>query len=119
MQFADYANDNSIESFVESIDELTILFDLYSPTVAKFFESTFITTNNAKRIERVLWPGKRAGHRLVVPKITSHIDAQLDIESKHEDESHRLYKDVVVTMLRTDWIYNKGNDMDDLVIAMA
>jgi len=118
MQFADYASDNSIESFVESLDELAILFELYSPTVLRYFESAFITTNNAKQIQRVLWP-KRAGQRMVVPKQTSHISAVRDIESAHQGRSHRQYKDVVVTMLRTDWIYNDNKKMDDLVVAMS
>ena len=29
------------------------------------------------------------------------------------------YKNVGVTILRTDWIYSMGTGMDDLVIAMS
>ena len=46
MNFADYAPNNSIETFVESLKELTLLFSIYSPTIAKYFEHAFITTNN-------------------------------------------------------------------------
>ena len=55
MQFTDYAQDNSIESFVESLVELKILFEMLSPIVAKYFESCFIKTNNSISIKRVQW----------------------------------------------------------------
>ena len=50
MQFSDYSIENSIESFVESLEELKILFELLSPTVSKYFENAFIKTNNTKQI---------------------------------------------------------------------
>lgn len=36
-----------------------------------------------------------------------------------KDHEKTYFKNVGVTTLRTDWIYNKGSNMDDLVIAMS
>ena len=47
----------------------------------------------------------------------SDISAEL-LGGDDEEKDSRQYKDVEITMLRTDWIYN-GSDMGDLIIAMS
>ena len=80
MQFADYSIDNSIESFVESLDELKILFEQLSPTVSKYFENCFIRTNNSKSISRVQWTDTRGSVQVVVRKQESHVNVS-DVDS--------------------------------------
>ena len=84
MQFADYSVDNSIESFVESLVELKILFEMLSPTVAKYFENTFIKTQNSQSIKRVQWRDEWGGKHIVVGKNQSHVSVD-DINKKGKD----------------------------------
>ena len=55
IQFADVAEDISIETFVDSLDELKIMFKTLSPIVIRYFEHAFIKSKECSKIQRVEW----------------------------------------------------------------
>ena len=62
--------------------------------------------------------------QVVVRKLNSHvtttdIDSERLKQNSNKTDNKTYYKNVYVTLLRTDWIYNNGTDMDDLVMAMS
>ena len=55
IQFAMLADDISIETFVDSLDELKIMFNSLSPIVVRYFEQAFIRSKECSNIQRVEW----------------------------------------------------------------
>ena len=50
IQFADVAEDISIETFVDSLDELKIMFNSLSPIVVRYFEQAFVKSKECEKI---------------------------------------------------------------------
>ena len=133
IQFADVAADISIETFVDSLDELKVMFKSLSPIVTRYFEQAFIQSKECSNIQRVEWAtqsSKVASRGIVVNKLSSYItvgdieEAVLEKRKRTLVEDNRRYREVSVRMLRTDWVFNENNkgkrgNLIELTKAMA
>ena len=133
IQFADVAEDISIETFVDSLDELKIMFKALSPIVVRYFEQAFVQSKECTAIQRVEWVEQAknvASRGIVVNKSNSYITVE-DIETGAFEkrkrivrETNKRYREVSVRMLRTDWVFNKNSkghkgNLIELTRAMA
>lgn len=55
MEIATKCKENSIESFVCNIDDLSILFDSLSPAILNFFEEGFVETERTENVKNADW----------------------------------------------------------------
>ena len=129
MDIAALSKSCTISKFVDSLDDMEILFDNLSPSVIKFFQEGFLETNQCKKVKNADWP-IRGINQVVWMEYSSALteeDTNLKITGgkpgAHKG-SGRIYRNVTVKMLKIDWMFHKGHDgkgrnFGDMVRALA
>ena len=111
LEFSDTSDENSIESFVDSIDEFKLMIINWSQTISYYFEHLFIQGQQFQNNTRMFWPD--GVDSLVVNK-----EHNSDVTLKEmQKEIYKVTKNKIggitwrkkpikIRMLRTDWIQN-------------
>ena len=55
MEIAMHCSENSVNNFVDNLDDIKILFTSMSPAVVDFFENGFNETRFTKKIKNLEW----------------------------------------------------------------
>ena len=109
--------------FTDNLIELSLLFEAMSPTVVSFFENCFLRTEFCQSVNNVDWD---TGSSLYVfgrnSQIINEELTNLEITDGCPGSGKgtgRQNRQILLKMLRIDWIFAEGNGFGGLVTTLA